>query len=76
MSIGSNANKPLPYFRLTTASSVVKLNGVFTSVRTPDAELLANLTHGVDYFRGGYEYDITPAIAAELVSAGYEVSSE
>lgn len=65
----------LRYFRLTTANSVVKVNGVFTSVRSPSAELLAGLTYGVDYFRGGYVYVVTPEVAAELSAAGFPVQA-
>jgi hypothetical protein len=61
----------LRYYRLTTANSIVKVNGTFTSVRTPSAELLANLTEGVDYFRGGYVYDLDPALVTELTNAGF-----
>jgi alkaline phosphatase D len=61
----------LAYYRLTYASSLVKINGTWTAVRSPSAELLDGLEAGVDYFRGGFEYEISRAVAQELIAAGY-----
>lgn len=61
----------LRFFRLTTANSLVKVNGNWTSVRTPSAELLAGLSEGVDYLRGGYVYDLDAALVTELTTAGF-----
>lgn len=68
--------RPLNYYRLTYANSIVRINGTFTSIRTPAPELLVGLTEGEDFFRGGYEYDITQAVADELVSAGFPMPDQ
>lgn len=62
---------PLRYYRLTWALSVVKVNGVYTSVRSPSSESLVGLEHGVDYFMGGHEYVVTQDVADALTLAGY-----
>jgi hypothetical protein len=64
---------PLVYYRLTYASSVVKVDGTFVSMRTPTPEQLEGLTEGVDFFRGGYQYEVSSAIASELEADGYSV---
>jgi hypothetical protein len=61
----------LRFYRLTTANTLVKVNGTWTSMRVPSPELLANLTHGVDYLRGGYIYDLDSALITELTTAGF-----
>jgi hypothetical protein len=61
----------LRFFRLTTANTLVKIGGVWTSVRTPSAEQLDGLTEGVDYLRGGYVYDLDSAVITELTNAGF-----
>lgn len=67
--------KPLCYFRLTRSSSVVRINGVLTSVRTPSHEqLVAAGTEGVDWFIGGHIYNVSDATATELENAGFEVT--
>ncbi len=53
--------------------SVVKVAGVYQQLPYPSQEELAGLTDGVDYFLGGYEYQITPAIRTELIAAGITV---
>lgn len=63
--------RPLNYYRLTHANSIVKINGVFTSVRSPSPELLEGLEEGVDFFRGGREYDVDYATRVALTSAGF-----
>lgn len=66
--------KPLCYYRLTYAKSIVRINGVLTSVRTPSAEVVAAAgVEGVDYFRGGCKYLVDDATKAELESRGYVV---
>ena len=68
--------KPLCYFRLTWANSVIRVNGVLTSVRTPSAEMVAAAgVEGTDYFRGGCTYLVDDATKAELVSAGFPVGA-
>lgn len=63
-------SRPISYYRLTYAKSVVKINGSFQSIRTPSAESLVGLVEGVDFFRGGYEYEVDQDIAADLEAAG------
>lgn len=64
---------PLSYYRMTYAASIVRVNGSFVAMRVPAPHLLDGLEEGVDYFRGGYEYTITQAVAQELQAAGYTV---
>lgn len=67
--------RPLNYFRLTYAKSVVRVNGTFVQIRSPLPEVLeAAGQEGVDYFLGGRVYAITDAIAAELTAAGFPVT--
>lgn len=68
--------RPLNYYRLTHANSIVKINGTFVSIRTPMPELLVGLTESVDYFRGGYEYEISQELADELVSDGFPMPDQ
>lgn len=63
---------PLCYYRLTWANSIVRINGVLTSVRSPSNDLLVG-TEGVDYFKGGRQYLVSDATKAELQSLGYTV---
>lgn len=65
---------PLRYYRLTYAKSLLKLSGTWTQIRTPAPELLEGLTEGVDFFRGGYEYEVSQPVAAELEAAGFTVT--
>lgn len=69
--------RPLNYFRLTWAASVVRVDGTFRSVRSPAVELLeAAGVHGIDYFLGGRTYIITEEIAAELEAAGFDTTAD
>jgi hypothetical protein len=64
--------KPLCYFRLTWANSIVRINGTLTSVRTPSSEqLTAAGTEGTDFFMGGRVYTVTTTVANELTAAGF-----
>lgn len=67
---------PLRYYRLTWANSVVRVNGVFTSIRTPSTQTIAASggVEGTDFFRGGRTYYVTDAVAAELETAGFSVT--
>lgn len=68
---------PLYYFRLTWANSIVRISGVFTSIRTPAFEVIEDAgQHGVDWFRGGYVYEVSEATKAELEAAGFTVRTE
>lgn len=65
---------PLIYFRQTWANSIVRINGVLTSIRSPGDDLLqAAGEQGVDYFIGGYVYEVSLETASELLSLGYSV---
>lgn len=69
--------RPLNYYRLTWAASVVRVNGTFQSVRSPHQDLLeAAGEHGTDYFLGGRTYVVTDAIGTELAAAGYPVVAD
>lgn len=61
----------LRFYRSTQANSIVRIGGMFTSMHTLDPEVLKGLTEGVDYFRGGYEYEISQALANQLSAAGF-----
>jgi hypothetical protein len=64
--------KPLCYYRLTYANSIVRIGGVLTSVRTPTQDILtAAGKEGVDFFLGGRTYTVTSATATELTNAGF-----
>lgn len=68
--------RPLNYYRLTWANSIVRIGGVLTSVRTPSAAVVAAAgIEGVDYFRGGGVYTVTSATKIELESLGYTVQT-
>lgn len=67
--------RPLNYYRLTYAKSVVRVNGSFVQIQYPSPEVLAAAgQEGVDYFLGGRIYAITSATANELTAAGYTVT--
>lgn len=67
--------RPLNYFRLTHANSIVRVNGVFQSIRTPSAAVIdAAGVEGTDYFRGGRVYPLTNGQALDLEDAGFTVS--
>lgn len=66
--------RPLNYFRYTYANSIVRINGVLTSTRTPTQEMLtAAGVEGVDFFLGGRDYLVSDATKTELQSLGYTV---
>lgn len=66
--------KPLCYFRQTNSSSVVRINGVLTSVRCPSQDqLTAAGVEGTDWFIGGHDYTVSTAVANELTAAGFTV---
>lgn len=65
--------RPLNYYRLTHAQSIVRINGTFTPVWVPSFDLLTDLEPGVDYFRGGFVYEVSDEVAADLTAQGYEV---
>lgn len=71
------STRPVNYHRLTYATSLVRINGVLTQVRSPgQALLVAAGEPGVDYFIGGHIYQLSEATAQELVAAGYEIHEE
>lgn len=64
--------RPLNYFRLTWAASVVRSGGTFVSMRSPDSDTLTTAgVEGTDWFIGGRIYTVTTAIADELTVAGF-----
>lgn len=56
--------------------SVVRVNGMYTTVRTPTVLQLeaAGNREGTDFFLGGHVYVVTDEVAAELADAGYTPS--
>lgn len=56
--------------------SVLKVDGMFTTVPYPWLGDLEGLTEGTDYFLGGRSYVVTDAVAAELTAAGYTVVAD
>lgn len=67
--------RPHNYHRLTHAASVVRINGVLTSIHQPRPDQIAAAgEEGVDWFIGGRVYDVTAAVKAELLSAGFPVA--
>jgi len=50
------------------AKSVVKHNGAWKTVVVPREDFLAQCT---EVLRGGFDHQITPQLAAELIAAGY-----
>jgi hypothetical protein len=66
--------RPVNYYRLTWAASIVRIDGVLTSVLQPSTDqLTAAGVEGVDYFLGGRVYTVSAATAAELTARGYAV---
>jgi hypothetical protein len=57
-------------YRLHKGVSVYKYDGEFYETRYPTEDEIAEAEV---FYRGGYEYVIDDAAAAELVAAGYEV---
>jgi hypothetical protein len=53
--------------------SVVKVNGVYTTIRTPTTVQLeaAGNREGIDFFLGGHVYTVTDAVSAALIADGY-----
>lgn len=65
---------PLHYHGLDYAKTVLKVGGAFIAIRTPDPRLTEGLTEGVDWFRGGFEYEVTRAVSDELQAAGFSTT--
>ena len=67
--------KPFSYFRTTVSASVVRVEGTFTTIRTPSVyQTEAAGAEGKDFFLGGRIYTIDEATASELEVAGYTVN--
>lgn len=72
--IGNETRKPLfRYYKTTVADSLVRRDGVLTTVRTPHSDWLQGLVEGRDYFLGGRIYSVTNSTRLELAAAGYSV---
>lgn len=58
--------------------SVVKVNGVYTTIRTPTSTQLdaAGGRDGIDFFLGGHVYTVTQAVADALTAAGYTTGDD
>jgi hypothetical protein len=65
-----------PFFgRYSTdvGQSVVKVNGVFTTLPFPWLGEIATLAEGEEWFQGGRTYVVSDDIASELTAAGYQI---
>lgn len=62
--------RPIP---MTETMSVVRIGGTLTLVKAPTGEQLAAGVEGEDWFIGGHEYLVSPAIGEELEAAGFTV---
>lgn len=58
-------------FQVQVGQSVIKQNGVYTTVPIPWMGELVGLTEGTDYFMGGRTYSVTTAVADALEADGY-----
>lgn len=59
------------YGPIATGVSVLKLNGVYTSIQTPTTDQIAAAT---EVYMGGHEYPVTQEVADALIAAGYSVA--
>lgn len=57
--------------------TVVRVNGVFTTLQTPTQEVLdAAGVEGEDWFRGGHTYEsVSDEVGAELAALGYDATA-
>lgn len=69
-----SSTRPLVYHTLDYAKTIVKVNGLYVSIKTPDPSLLEGLTEGVDWFRGGCEYEVTRSVYDLLEASGFSVT--
>jgi hypothetical protein len=58
--------------------SVVKVNGVYTTIRTPTTTQLeaAGNREGIDFFLGGHVYTVTDAVSTALIADGYSTGAD
>lgn len=68
MKIKLGRDKDLWYVSYPWGKTVVKHNGAWKTVVSPQDSFLQECT---DVFRGGYDTPVTDAQAAELTAAGY-----
>lgn len=69
------SDAPLRYYRLTWANSIVKVAGHYVATRTIMPDAVADLVQGSDYFIGGYLYEVSDAVAADLTADGFITSA-
>lgn len=67
---GWTHQKPFCYYNADKGISVIKRDGEWATTRVLDHYEIDDLTEGVDYFVGGYVYDIDSTLFAELAAAG------
>jgi hypothetical protein len=64
-----------PRMSITKSMSVVRINGVLQTFKTPSNDMLrAAGVEGEDYFLGGRTYTVGLSVATELQNAGYTVT--
>jgi hypothetical protein len=58
--------------------SVVRVNGVYTTIRTPTTTQLeaAGNREGIDFFLGGHVYMVTDAVSTALIADGYTTGTD
>ncbi len=61
-------------FSAPVGVSVVKVDGSYTNLANPTHDELSGV-EGADWFRGGYHYEVSEDIAADLIADGYSVST-
>lgn len=60
-------------YKVTVGQSVLKVNGVYTTVPYPWLGEIADLAEGSEWFQGGRTYVVSDDIASELTAAGYQI---
>lgn len=61
-------------YRVPVGITVIREGTHFVNLPGPtDDELRAAGVDGVDFFRGGYEYPVTPELGQQLIDDGYTV---
>lgn len=61
------------FYTFRQGLSVIKVSGHYVNRLVLAEDDLISLVQGVDWFLGGHIYDISEAVAADLVADGYTV---
>lgn len=69
------SEEPLRHYRLTQGMTVIRNGGSFQTIQYPTSDqLTAAGENGVDFFMGGYVYEVGADTAAQLQAAGYTLT--